>query len=190
MRRNIDADAAVRTLILFALSLAVVGFISLFCSCRTCRPSETDLTVLSGDSLREKTVYVETLRIDTVTVTVEIPAQSAERTGRDSTSHLETDFAVSDAWLTSDGSLGHYLRNKTRKMETDIQVAVKDTYLQQEKEKIRKMTVRETRTVRITAGKPLKRWQKGLMWCGGGGIVIVSGLCIFTLCRFIRNKYK
>ena len=186
MRRNIDADAAVRTLILFALSLAAVGFISLFCSCRTCRPAETDLTVVSGDSLREKTVYV----IDTVTVTVEIPAQSAERIGRDSTSHLETDFAVSDAWLTRDGSLGHNLRNKTRKMETDIQVPVKDTYLQQEKEKIRRMTIRETRTVRIITATPLKRWQKLLMWCGGGGIVIVSGLCIFTLCRFIRNRYK
>lgn len=190
MRRNIDADTAIRTLILFALSLAALGFISLFCSCRTCGPAQTELTVVSGDSLREKTVYVETLRIDTVTVTVEIPAQSVERIGRDSTSHLETDFAVSDAWLTRDGSLGHNLRNKTRKMETDIQVAVKDTYLQQEKEKIRRMTVRETRTVRITTGTPLKRWRKLLMWCGGGGIVIVSGLCIFTLCRFIRNRYK
>lgn len=190
MRRNIDADAAVRTLILFALSLAAVGFISLFCSCRTCRPTETDLTVVSGDSLREKTVYVETLRIDTVTVTVEIPAQSAERIGRDSTSHLETDFAISDAWLTRDGSLGHNLRNKTRKMETVMPVTVKDTYLRQEKEKIRKMTVRETRTVRITAGTSLKRWQKLLMWCGGGGVVIVSALCLFTLCRFMRNRYK
>lgn len=190
MRRNIDADAAIRILILFALSLTVGSLISLFCSCRTCRPAETDLTVVSGDSLREKTVYVETLRIDTVTVTVEIPAQSVERIGRDSTSHLETDFAVSDAWLTRDGSLGHNLRNKTRKMETDIQVPVKDTYLQQEKEKIRRMTIRETRTVRIITATPLKRWQKLLMWCGGGGIVIVSGLCIFTLCRFIRNRYK
>lgn len=170
---NIYIDAAVRTLILFALSLAVGGVISLLCSCRTCKPIETHETTMTGDSLREKTVYVETLRIDTVTVTVEIPAQSAERIGRDSTSHLETDFAVSDAWLTPDGSLGHNLRNKPQKIKGTVPIAVKDTYFGYEKEKTTRITVRKTKTVRITVEKSLKWWQKSLMWFGIIGISVV-----------------
>lgn len=172
-RNNIYIDAAVRTLILFALSLAIGGVISLLCSCRTCKPAETHETIMTGDSLREKTVYVETLRIDTVSVMVEIPAQSTERISRDSTSHLETDFAVSDAWLTADGFLGHNLRNKPQKIEDAVPIAVKDTYFGHEKEKTTRMTVRETRTVRITVGKPLKWWQKSLMWFGIIGIIVV-----------------
>lgn len=183
-RNNIYIDAAVRTLILFALSLAVGGVISLLCSCRTCKPIETHETIMTGDSLREKAVYVETLHVDTVTVTVEIPAQSAERIGRDSTSHLETDFAVSDAWLTPDGSLGHNLRNKPQKIKDTVPIAVKDTYFGYEKEKTTRITVRKTKTVRITVEKSLKWWQKGLMWCG---VIVISVVIIGVGGKFLKK---
>lgn len=51
------------------------------------------------------------------TVTFEIahaslPQQSLRHTTRDSTSHLETDYAISDAGINEDGSLFHSLINK------------------------------------------------------------------------------
>lgn len=46
------------------------------------------------------------------TAYVEVPAQSAEVVIPDSVSHLETDFATSDARINSDGTLYHNLKNK------------------------------------------------------------------------------
>lgn len=46
------------------------------------------------------------------TAYIEVPAQSAEVTTPDSISHLETDFATSDARINPDGTLFHNLLNK------------------------------------------------------------------------------
>lgn len=48
------------------------------------------------------------------TAYIEVPAQSAEVTVRDSVSHLETDFATSDARINPDGTLFHNLLNKSQ----------------------------------------------------------------------------
>ena len=66
--------------------------------------------VPSKDSLRtEVRTVVEHV---TDTAWMEVPAQSAERTTRDTTSFLETDFAESYACIMPDGSLFHSLNNK------------------------------------------------------------------------------
>lgn len=57
---------------------------------------------------RQRTVFVPD------TVFVEIPAQKAERTTKDSTSHLENDYASSDALVNADGTLTHTLRSKSQ----------------------------------------------------------------------------
>lgn len=54
------------------------------------------------------------------TTYIEIPAQTAERTTRDSTSHLENDFAVSDAKINPDGSLFHDLKTKPQKKPVPV----------------------------------------------------------------------
>lgn len=56
--------------------------------------------------IREKVVFVPD------TVFLEIPAQTSERTTSDSTSHLENDYASSEARINPDGSLYHYLKTK------------------------------------------------------------------------------
>lgn len=56
--------------------------------------------------VREVTRYIRD------TAFIPIPAQSAEMTTRDTSSHLETDYAESDARITPDGTLHHSLRNK------------------------------------------------------------------------------
>ena len=60
--------------------------------------------------VRKEIVYVPD------TVYLEIPAQTAERTTRDSTSHLENDYATSDARINTDGSLYHDLKTKPQEI--------------------------------------------------------------------------
>ena len=69
-----------------------------FLFCCSCGPGKRlPVQTENRDSIRvevrEKTVYIR----DTVYMT--IPAQSAENTTRDTSSHLETDYAESDARL-------------------------------------------------------------------------------------------
>lgn len=67
-------------------------------------------------------VRVET-RIEYVpdTVLIEIPAQTAERETADSTSHLENDYATSDARINPDGSLFHNLKTKPQKKPVEFE---------------------------------------------------------------------
>ena len=47
----------------------------------------------------------------------------AERTTQDSTSHLENDYATSDARINLDGSLFHDLKTKPQKKAAQVQIA-------------------------------------------------------------------
>ena len=61
-------------------------------------------------------IRVET-RIEYVpdTVFIEIPAQTSERETADNTSHLENDYATSDARINPDGTLYHNFKTKPQK---------------------------------------------------------------------------
>lgn len=80
----------------------------LLTACRTSRQTETQ--AYQRDSVRveyrERTVFVPD------TVFFEIPAQASERTTADSSSHLENDYATSDARINIDGTLYHTLKSK------------------------------------------------------------------------------
>ena len=79
-------------------------------SCRSSKSLITQTQEYKRDSVRveyrERTVFVPD------TVFVEIPVQKTERTTRDSISHLENDYAVTDARINSDGTLTHTLNSK------------------------------------------------------------------------------
>ena len=80
----------------------------------------------NGRTERDSTkieVRTETVLV-TDTVLVEIPAQTAERTTTDSVSHLENDYAVSDAIVSSEGILFHYLATKPQKKPVEFQKPV------------------------------------------------------------------
>ena len=99
--------------------------------------------------VRKEIVYVPD------TVYLEIPSQTAERTTRDSTSHLENDFAESDARINSDGTLYHDLRTKPQEKEIPVEVPKerKDSiiYRNIEVEKI------------VPVERELTKWQKTQM---------------------------
>lgn len=81
----------------------------LLVSCATGRKVGT-VTFLEKDSVRTE-VRKEVIYIPD-TVYIKIPAQSAERTTKDSTSNLENDFASSTARINPDGTLYHDLNTK------------------------------------------------------------------------------
>ncbi|MFQ8804092.1 MAG: hypothetical protein ACLR8Y_01905 [Alistipes indistinctus] len=63
------------------------------------------------------------------TVFIEVPVEIELQTVRDSTSHLETSFAVSDARITPDGDLFHSLENKPQKrpVQAEKEVIYRDS---------------------------------------------------------------
>lgn len=91
-------------------------------------------------------VRVET-RIEYVpdTVFIEIPAQTSERETADSTSHLENDYATSDARINPDGTLYHDLKTKPQKKPVKFEKPVerKDSTIYKTK------TVTETEIVKV-----------------------------------------
>ncbi|WP_195393066.1 hypothetical protein [Parabacteroides distasonis] len=108
--------------------------------------------VYQQDSVQIK---VET-RIEYVpdTVYIEIPAQTAERETADSTSHLENDYATSDARINPDGTLFHNLKTKPQKKPVEFEKPVehKDSIVYKTK------TVTKVRTVEVP--HELTWWEK------------------------------
>lgn len=104
--------------------------------------------------VRKEIVYVPD------TVYLEIPAQTAERTTRDSTSHLENDYAESNARINSDGSLYHDLKTKPQEIPKEVQTPVErnDSIVYKYR------TVYETVEVEVEVERELTWWQKTQMY--------------------------
>lgn len=104
------------------------------------------------------------------TVVIEIPAQVAERTTRDSSSHLENDYAESDARINSDGTLYHDLRTKPQEKEIPVEVPTERNdsiiYRNIEVEKI------------VPVERELTKWQKFQMK-GFLIALVVLVVCVF-----------
>lgn len=96
--------------------LLACALIALLGSCAATRKATRE--TLATDSVRVE-VRTETVYVPD-TVYIEIPAQAAERTTADSTSHLENDYAVSDARINTDGTLYHDLRTKPQEKAVEI----------------------------------------------------------------------
>lgn len=132
--------------------------VSMLFSCRTSKDAaySPPVVITNSDSIR--TEYIESVRVDTVTVEVPVPAESVSRVVRDTVSHLETSLAMSDAWINTDGSLGHSIRNKPTAVKADVLVPVKDTRSNNTAVSIREIPVRYNVPVYIE--KSLTVWQK------------------------------
>ena len=140
-------DFAVRMLGLYVV-IAIVAFV--FIALGSCASSKPKVVERVKTEVRTETIFVRD------TLTFEIPAQSSERVTRDSTSYLETDYAVSTASILSDGSLFHELRNKARKMEIPFLKPVKsnDSIVYRDKE------IPVPYEVPVEVVKPLSWWQQ------------------------------
>lgn len=121
------------TKISVATTVAIFLFIAtvmLFSSCRTGR----QVVVVEGkDSIRIEERVREIKVTDTLFVAV--PMQKESTTVRDSMSHLENDYAISDARINPDGSLSHSLETKHRTdtLSREVGVQVRDSIVYREK---------------------------------------------------------
>lgn len=148
-------------LYLYILCLAV-------CCLSSCRGKQqavlpAPVIIERHDSVR--TEYVERVRIDTVTVTLTVPNESAMQLVRDTTSQLETAFAISRAWITPDGYLGHLIRNKERPIETDVFLPVTEKETKQGKIEYVEKPVPVPYEVRVE--REFSQWEKfrlGAFW--------------------------
>lgn len=98
----------------------------------SCCPTR-HLTTSTQDSVRVETVVRYERVLDTVFI--EIPVEIVRQTVRDTTSHLETSYAVSDARITTDGALFHSLENKPQKkpVPTEKEVIYRDSLVYRDK---------------------------------------------------------
>lgn len=128
------------------LFLILISVVILAVGCCPCR----HLMTSTQDSVRVETI-IRTEHIPD-TVFIEIPVESERQTVRDTTSHLETSFAVSDARITSDGALFHSLENKTQKKPilTEKEIIYRDSIVYKDKivEKV------------VPVERELTKWQK------------------------------
>lgn len=136
---------------IFSRSSIIIMAFLLMTSCGAGKrlPVQTERQDSIRVEVREKTVYIRD------TVLVEIPVQSAENTTRDTSSHLETDYAESDARIDPDGTLHHSLRNKPQEKPVPVDVP------QTQKDSIvyRNRYISET----IEVPRDLTAWQKWQM---------------------------
>ena len=103
---------------LFCVIIVLCFFFSC-CPCRKVVDSHTDTSVQKDSTHTEhktdtKTVYVHD------TAYIALPVQEKEKTIRDTTSHLDTDLAESDAKILPDGSLYHSLKNKKKDLPVEF----------------------------------------------------------------------
>ena len=147
------------------LFLILISVVILAVGCCPCR----HLMTSTQDSVRVETI-IRTEHIPD-TVFIEIPVESERQTVRDTTSHLETSFAVSDARITSDGALFHSLENKPQKKPilTEKEIIYRDSIVYRDKIVEKSVPVK----------RELSKWQKFQI----KGFWIMSAILVITLFR-------
>lgn len=133
--------------------LIITTCVGLTC-CSPCKHLISEERQVLDDSVRIE--YRERIILVPDTVIITIPAQTAERTTLDSISHLENDFAESDARINSDGTLFHSLNSKPQEMEvpTHKEVAQRDSIVYRDR------WLQKTVTKTLTVEKELSWWQR------------------------------
>lgn len=152
------------------VALLAAAALSACCPCRHLGSS-------SRDSLRvEIRTHTEYIRD---TVLLEIPAQSERITTRDTTSHLENDYAASDARINGDGSLFHALRTKPQRkpIAYDRPVERRDS-----------IVYRDQRVIQIVeTERRLTWWQQTQMRGFWVLLAVLVLVCRKNICSLVRR---
>lgn len=129
-----------------SLLIILLAVLTACCPCR-------HLATSTRDSVRVETV-VRTERIPD-TVFVEVPVERERQTVRDTMSHLETSFAVSDARIDPDGALFHSLENKPQNcpVPTEKEMIYRDSIIYRDR----------TNTEIVEVERKLTWWQQTKM---------------------------
>lgn len=158
-----------RTMIFLWIMLPV----SVMWSCRAVRY----VPVESRDSVRVE-VRERTVRLRD-TVWMEIPVLMERRETRDSVSHLENDYAVSDARVDEKGRLFHDLRTKAGRLPvvTEPEVKVRDTTVWRDREVM----------VPYPVERELTWWERWKMEAGGFALAGVGMLVVIGVWKGVKR---
>ena len=159
------------------IAVIAILLITFFCGCRSWKFGTKEKEERE-DSVRIE--YRERIVKVPVTVYVEVPVEQKEKMTKDSTSHLETSFAVSDAsiiWIDGVAFLRHSLANKAQTIQKNDSVPV--VYKDRVEWKTRRVYYKKTEI----RERQLAWWQKGLMWVGG---IAVAALVIFIVILLVK----
>ena len=168
---------------MYVLSAVLVSTLFIVSGCCTQRRAvEQNTTVIKQKDSANTEIKVEkVIEYLTDSVYIKIPAQMAERTTQDSTSHLENDYATSDARINQDGTLYHDLKTKPQEIASEFQKPVErnDSIRTEYKTKTEYITLIDKKEVE----KELTWWQhtciKWFPWC--------LILLIITIGYILRN---
>ncbi len=168
-------DDRIPAMIAVTIFVFIAIVMLLFSSCRTSRQV---VVVEARDSVRVEERIREIKVTDTLFV--EVPGQKESTTVRDSVSHLENDYAVSDARITADGSLYHSLETKARTdtLTGEVSVQAKDSIIYRYK----------LNTKVVTVEKPLGWFSQMRLWLGNVMLVLIAGASIWAVARFTLKK--
>ena len=158
----------------------LLAAVSLMWGCCPCRnlTTETDRQDSTRVEVRTQTILVPD------TVFLEIPAQTAERTTRDSVSHLENEYATSEARINPDGSLYHDLKTKPQKKPVEFQKPVERRDSIVYRERVRTETVTET----VEVPRQLTWFQKTSIY--GFWAAIIFLMIVYTIKRLKAHILK
>ena len=154
------------TLFAMAVAILITG----------CSPKIVQCSTDSRDSVRIE--YRE--RIVRDTAYVEIPYIKEVNVTRDTMSHLENDYAKSDA-VVSGGTLSHSLETKSVTVQAPVYVTVRDTIIVREKAD----AIIEEKIVEVE--KPLNGWVK--FWRNFGYISALA-LILLAVVKIVSNRTK
>lgn len=167
-------DDRIPAMIAVTIFVFIAIVLLLFSSCRTGK-----IVVVEGkDSIRIEERVREIKVTDTLFVAV--PMQKESTTVRDSMSHLENDYAVSDARIMIDGSLYHSLETKPRTdtLTQELSVQAKDSIIYREK------VVPKIYPVE----KELNWFVRMRIWLGNVMLVLISGTVIWLAARLFLKR--
>ena len=167
-------DDRIPAMIAVTIFVFIAIVMLLFSSCRTGK-----IVVVEGkDSIRIEERVREIKVTDTLFVAV--PMQKESTTVRDSMSHLENDYAVSDARIMIDGSLYHSLETKPRTdtLTQELSVQAKDSIIYREK------VVPKIYPVE----KELNWFVRMRIWLGNVMLVLISGTVIWLAARLFLKR--
>ena len=147
------------------------------CGCRCQQPVPHYSLNAPAPIETHTTREIHTTWIDTLHVS--LPEQRAERHTPDSTSHLETDAAVSDAAILPDGSLYHSLSNKPTPIPVAVPLSADTIEVEIERPVPYPVPAELTRSERFYL-----RFGRGAWWALVGA---VAGGALWLLLRRIRK---
>ena len=139
-----------------------------------CSPKIVQCSTDSRDSVRIE--YRERIVMDTAYV--EIPFIKEVNVTRDTMSHLENDYAKSDA-VVSGGTLSHSLETKSATVQAPVYVTVRDTFIVREKAD----AIIEEKIVEVD--KPIGAWTR---WWRNFGYISAAALAVWLAIKVISNR--